>query len=415
MDSHVLPNYSYTYQKILAKLNFYLLLGIAATLLFDKGRYKALNYLVELVTLILAIGCCVDNRNTGIRKQIFAGLTVIVMLLFNQAISGEAQWPKSEIKDLVFMFCVMAAVVLIPKPMNTGEIKYRTYAVLLLIAIASTSYITMMYFLGHRYSVFENPHFLSLHVVILVNMTIFYSLKYTGISRIAGITVLAVSIFTLTLIGKRIEWVALAASLFVWAALVFQHIKYIRKYACFVAVFGLCITALVSYSDGPIKEVVTARNYSVLNLWQDERLILWADTIEMQKNSDLKGWLVGHGFGGFEDAFSNYSSYSGQKKASGAVEFVFPHNFILEILYNNGILGLLILSIPLGYIVFGVFQNTQGRSYHAILALALLAGVFIHTFFTLPLFTRFPSTSLGLILGYCMWINRDAAYHARVS
>lgn len=395
------------YQKILTKLNFFLLLGLVATLFFDQGRYKLLNYLIEIVTLVLIVGCCFNKQNANIRKQVFAGLFVASILLLNQLLSKELQWPKGEIKDLFFMLCVAAAVAVLPNETTLDEKKYRLLAISLLIVVTCVVYLGLIYLKGYPFGPFKNPHFLSLQIVVLANTAIFFSLNFQGIRRVVGLGVLVLSIFTLTLIVSRIAWVALAVSSVIWAGLIFKDKKYVTLIILAFTIAGIYASTLVSYASGPVAALATADNASIVEIWDDERVILWTDTVQMQKDSDLKGWLVGHGLGNFRDAFYAYSSYGGLRKSSVDVEYVFPHNFILEVLYNSGIIGLLSLTIPLIYIVSKTLKRTGNRNYPAILALALLAGVFIHTFFTLPLLTSFPSTSLGLTLGYCLWIARS--------
>ena len=414
MPPLVLPTYARSYQRLLSTFNCTLLFGLAATLLFDQNRYKALNYFIELTTLTLLISCYFDKANRAIQKQVAFGASIITLLLFNQLLSQEMAWPKSEIKDIVFMFCTVAAVALLPAPMNNKESLFCGYITLLLMLIATGTYLYYIYFMARPYGIFYNPHFLALSLIVLANFAMLFILKYTGTKRYIGAIILVASIFTLTLILSRIAWVAIGVSFLTWTSLYFQHHKATKIIALATILLGLFATTQVSYySSDSINALSTEKCSQILKLWKDERVILWADTMTMQGDSDLKGWLVGHGLGAFESEFIHYSSYGEDGKSLAKVDFVFPHNFILEVLYNSGIIGLLALGTPLIYIVSRTFKNTRNKNFNAIFAVALLAGVFIHTFFTLPLFTRFPSTLLGLITGYCLWLNRDMEQHAK--
>ena len=406
------PDYSRPYQKTLAQLSFFLLLGLSATLLFDQGRYKLLNYVTELSTLVLVIGCWMNSKNANFRKQILTGLTIMALLIMNQFFSDEEQWPKSEIKYLAFMFCLVASTALLPAPATNSEKRYRPLLALALMVIACTSYLYSIYYLQRPFGPFENPHFLSLQIVILVNMCIFFIFRYALINKVIAVSVMLISFHLLTLINSKIAWAALAASFIVWGFLFFQNVKYIKIFTAIAILAGVFASTQFDYADHHLDSLSTSENSRVIGLWRDQRIIIWADSIAMQKSSDLKGWLFGHGLGNYESSFQDFSRYSIGDTERIPVEFVFPHNFFLEVLYNSGIIGLLALSIPAWIIISITYKNAKNRNYPAMLALALLTGVFMHTFFTLPLFTRFPSMSLAMIFGYCLWLNRNEATHA---
>lgn len=400
---------SYAYQKKLAQLNFYLLLALAATLLFDQGRYKLINYLLELVTLTLVVSTCLAAKNISIKKQIYSGSLIIVALLFCQLISGETEWPKREIKNFIFMLCVIAAVTLLPNFSLLKETQTKIQAILGLTAAATISYLYLILVNGNPFGTFENPHFLSLQTIILVNLSIYFCLKYTDYKRVIGGVILIASIVTMALITSRIAWVALGLSLLLWAFFLCRHVKYIKFYVLFILIAGIFSTTLVTYTGDDVNKLATKDNAKILQVWKDERVIVWTDSLKMQKDNSAKGWLTGNGLGSFKEAFDQYSSYGEQGVRVNKVKFTFPHNFFLEILFTSGVVGLLTLLMPLAYIIIKTYKATSEKNLSAILALTLLTGVFTHTFFTLPLFSSFPSISLGLIIGYCLWVSRDAA------
>ena len=104
----------------------------------------------------------------------------------------------------------------------------------------------------------------------------------------------------------------------------------------------------------------------------DERLVLWGDSWKMQVESSLQNWIFGHGFGGFRENFSEYSSFS------NAIQFVFPHNFLLEVLYNNGLLG--VMSFPAAFtgIIIKLHKNYRiSKDILNILAIMLVVSLFL--------------------------------------
>tara|TARA_B100000941_G_scaffold286071_1_gene259060 strand:- start:726 stop:1172 length:447 start_codon:yes stop_codon:yes gene_type:complete len=131
----------------------------------------------------------------------------------------------------------------------------------------------------------------------------------------------------------------------------------------------------------------------------DERLVLWGDSWKMQVESSLQNWIFGHGFGGFRENFSEYSSFS------NAIQFVFPHNFLLEVLYNNGLLGVLSFLAAFTGIIIKLHKNYRiSKDILNILAIMLVVSLFLFGFLTLPLLSKYNTYSLSFVIGFSLWI-----------
>jgi O-antigen ligase len=173
-----------------------------------------------------------------------------------------------------------------------------------------------------------------------------------------------------------------------------------------VAVAALVLVGLTDFNNSNSSEIeqeVIAANYLI----DDERSVLWADTWRMQLDAQPLPWIVGHGTGGFQENFPEYSRFP-------SIGFVFPHNFMLEVLHNNGLIGLLTFTFSLvAYFYFSIKSYRASTQNDALLlALALFVAVLLFTFLTLPLLSRYTTYTLGFVVGFSLWLRQTGIDHA---
>ena len=144
------------------------------------------------------------------------------------------------------------------------------------------------------------------------------------------------------------------------------------------------------------KDISPTKNIDTNGLWiKDERSIMWIDSLEMQRAANKIGWIAGHGLGGFRSNFENFSRLNEFKA------FDFPHNIFLEILYNSGLLGLLIFVMCLGFLIkklLSAYKQSEDHCY--LFAITLLFTVFVFVFLTLPFLSRYSAYCLAFVIGY---------------
>ena len=141
----------------------------------------------------------------------------------------------------------------------------------------------------------------------------------------------------------------------------------------------------------------------VIILPREERVQLWIDSWAMLKDNSLTAWIIGNGIGGFREVFAQYSTIPDYS------HHIFPHNYFLEILYDNGIIG--------AFLVFGGFtvlmisamkavkhaSRKSSRIFIQCMIIIFLSWL-IHTGLTFPFYSKYAQYSLAFILGIFMAI-----------
>jgi O-antigen ligase len=136
----------------------------------------------------------------------------------------------------------------------------------------------------------------------------------------------------------------------------------------------------------------------VANFSMDERWEIWLESIRLQQNSTGLQWLFGHGLGRFVYDYQVVSQLHGIKL------YVGPHNFIMEILYSHGVLGLLVVTLLLGWFFCRLVVVTwrEGAGIDKGLGMLLISvatAQFAHGFFTIPFFSRDYLLPFSFVLG----------------
>jgi O-antigen ligase len=85
------------------------------------------------------------------------------------------------------------------------------------------------------------------------------------------------------------------------------------------------------------------------------------------------------------------------------LQFVFPHNFLLEVLFISGVVGLVVfctsvagLSLRLWWAAYATPRNYLAST---ALAGALLSSSFVFLLLTLPLLSRISAYTIGICVG----------------
>lgn len=193
-------------------------------------------------------------------------------------------------------------------------------------------------------------------IAVAFVVTLDLALLFVSSSRPAWLTLAVVAILgCLLLLSKRAAWLAIGAA-------------------------GAAIWGLVTLNLFGVGSRVASL---VNNVMQEERILLWRDTVVALRDSSFLEVALGYGIGGYAYYSPSFSSDPRLAK------LVFPHNFLLEWWYEIGLVGCLLLILGLGYVVISnLFSaNPDGtiRRTQVIVGLTL-SSVLLHGFFVLPFF-----------------------------
>lgn len=164
----------------------------------------------------------------------------------------------------------------------------------------------------------------------------------------------------------------------------------------------ICSIITVLYvTDYPVATTYTTHPITlktlIQNLKAEERIQFWQDAWKMQKDSSLIGWILGNGIGSFRVLFRKYSvpQYS---------HFIFPHNFFLEVLYENGIVGFVLIFGGLGFLFSTAMIKAKKvvnkqRSILLRCMIILFLMWFIYCGLVFPFYSNYTLIPLAFILG----------------
>ena len=151
------------------------------------------------------------------------------------------------------------------------------------------------------------------------------------------------------------------------------------------------------------------------NITKEERVTIWSEAIAMQRDSDLFHWVFGHGLGSFVHDFQAYSSFHDPSYIGKTMDFVSPHNFIIEILYTSGITGLILVLIGEFLFIYALLRlwwitNFDSQKIMVVLILALFVAHFIHTFLTISFFSKQSIFFLAVFIGVGFYMFKRENY-----
>lgn len=275
---------------------------------------------------------------------------------------------------------------------NGEQLKQLALCVAILYVLIQT---VSVFFFGLKFGTTKNPHYLAQYCLLL--MPVFAYVFFTSTTTLVKIvsTVCAFLLMALLLETlSRPAWIGLILI----AGLTILHQQRISKLLCLVAV-GLFFSGLYHLNV----EGFGARVHDLyINIQTEERVYIWRDTLSMLYENGPKQWLVGHGLGSFRDGFTHYSSYHKVGR-----DFNSPHNFVLELLYTSGVLGLIVVLVfflIFYYRLISVYLQSHQSDYSFVL-IAILTSNLILVSITLPFFTSYNLLVCSYVGGLLLFLG----------
>jgi O-antigen ligase len=135
----------------------------------------------------------------------------------------------------------------------------------------------------------------------------------------------------------------------------------------------------------------------IVNLRTEERVDFWKSALQMLEKNNTVDWILGNGIGGYRAIYGDYS-------APGLERYFFPHFHPLGILYDNGIIGvILVFGGFTALFVLTVKAMISSLSKNISLLVKCMLVIFlcwmIHSSLTFPFYSKYAQYPLGFILG----------------
>ena len=369
------------------------LMALACCTVTGLGPYKPFLALVEICFIL----CCLISlfRTKSIPKIVlYMLLTPGLFFVLDHFTNDMFQHRESE-RNLFAFMAIAGLIPFLTFPRNLNTL--LRYMILFLVTATSLMYSFAIFFFKLPFGLFDNPHLTSLFTVIIFILGVYYWLTASKTYELWIACFLVFnSLLLLFYLSSWIGFSSLIGSMIIMIILKNNHHSYIT--ALCLSFFISVILLSVDFSrsgNNEVESILRLNSYPIA----DERLVLWGDSWKMQVESSLQNWVFGHGFGGFRENFSEYSSFS------NAIQFVFPHNFLLEVLYNNGLLGVLSFLSAFTGIIIKLHKNYRiSKDILNILAIMLVVSLFLFGFLTLPLLSKYNTYSLSFVIGFSLWI-----------
>ena len=245
------------------------------------------------------------------------------------------------------------------------------------------------------YSLYSNMHHFGSFASLILPVLVYFSTQIKSWLRILGFACAIGAFYLLWESSSRISWLSFFVSVFI-AAFIFLRNKKL--------LMGLAATIAVSFVAAYISGFAAIKNRiaDILVNWRtEERITVWMDTLRMLSDNSAIDWLLGHGIGSFRYYFPEYNTF----KVNGVLQnWNFPHNFLFQIIFENGIIGLLSILAGLVLLMIGIcrayhlLEDKNNR--HLLITIFVLFWInFLHGALTLSFYHKYFIYPLSMTIG----------------
>ena len=338
-------------------------------------------------------------------------LVILLILLINFTVPGLSVHKRSLFYFLYFTGVVLAIDSLAVKFKKNGTGFFPCICAVSVIIAVIIQFIEYFIHLGSgQHGLYHNIHHLGFFAILTIPILFYFFFSSKRLLRYLLILPVIMDFYLLWESSSRIAWLAFFAACFI-TFLFFFKIKGIMKLTAGLLLFSSLSLFMAGFSD------VEKRFQDFASNWrQEERIIIWGDTIKMLKDNSVKDWIIGHGIGSFRNHYFKYSTYY-VPKTTTPYSFTFPHNTILQIIFENGLVGAILFSGLFFLLFFSLKKKAfilKNRStlYLLITTFCISSAFFIFIFFTLPVYSRYTLCPAGLIIGLCLVMIKKRNYSA---
>lgn len=264
-----------------------------------------------------------------------------------------------------------------------------------------------------------NKNFFAETLFLLLPLIILSAFISNGICRVIFASVAIVNLLTIIALQTLSTWVALIIAfsallilLIVFRKIIFTTPKLLRSFSIVLAsvVVGVLLgafvftqtigTAALQKRITTFQNLLTPPKQESLFLYQNstyERIVLWKNSISII--GDYPFW--GAGMANWKIINPSYGMGLAQHMISGSIRFTHPHNDLMLIGSESGLIGLSLFLAFLSllfYYAWCLFRSSKNSSLFAVSlsAIFLLTGFIAIAFFSMPLSRIFPPILLML-------------------
>ena len=371
-----------------------LFLLCSAFLTFALGAgelYRTFAYIQVMVVAWLGYGCWKNNSLPQGGSRLFWIIPLSLMIVHMLAV-GSVEITK-EMRHILLAMTLAGSIWLLLTRNDVDAILIRNSVLACIVIYVG---VQLIFLFGSKlpYGTTKNPHYLAqgcmFSLFICGYMFIFASSRLKAFLALLSLSLLGMLLLT----SSRPGWIAF----FLGNIVVFWHLRSERK-----LLFGMAMIAILAILFILDIEQFMQRMLDLFHqITTEERVFIWRDALQMQLSSSGFQWLFGHGLDGFGKAFSAYSTYH-----LTGVDFNSPHNFFLEVLYLNGIVGLILILAFFARLYSRLWRLCRGseQSALAILAAALLTANLFFVSITVQFYSSANLIVIAIITGMTLYLG----------
>ena len=243
------------------------------------------------------------------------------------------------------------------------------------------------------YGTFTNPHYLANFVLLTLPFTFYLFLTSVKTYKFLFFLLCALDLQLLILSSSRTAIIGLIFSLML-IIILYGRTRIKLTGTLLLSIF-LLIMYLTDYAD-----IYSRFHELFITITTEERTILWPLGWQLLSDNSLIKWLFGNGLG---EIAQSIPSSSHQLFPDDS----FPHLSIIELVYENGIIGTILICYGFFYLFYRLFkfinssQNQKKRLLAMCIITALMSFLF-HTGITMHFYSKQTLYTLALMIGLAL-------------
>lgn len=391
-----------------AALHLIVLWGALVFTLFGSGEgYRACAYLNVIFVALACIELIRKNEPIPWHTLAVASLFPVAFVGLH-LLAGGAVFGDKYVQKILLVTINLYALLLLNRMTPTLKLDYFQWPLIFIISIFAIGQFLafetkdLYHSPSWNYGTLNNPHHLALFIILTIPFMLYTIMSKTGYTKAWMLFLFFLEAYLLLKTSSRPAWLAL----FVSGLLMYPFLINKQRHWYLM---GLLLFPLALYIGGPAE--FHDRVWDLIaNIGTEERVGIWSNSWHLQQTSTLAEWLIGHGFLHYSADLHTYVDHQG----IDALVFPHPHNFVLEILYSSGIVGLG-LAVSMYFLLFrtlvmaSMYSPDRSRRQLALVVLATAIAHFIHTFLTVPFFSHYNLYILSLLFGARQYLSRKDA------
>lgn len=382
---------------IAGKLHYFVIFLSVLMAMLDRGSlYRFFAYLNLVVVLVFFIKNYKELNYFRDRKLLYIFFIPFAFIALHLFAVLNLNYTKEFQRIILVTFTVVG--LWMQAKINVEFIKENIFKLsLLTLFLYVLAQIVAIWYLKRPFGTTSNPHFLAFYSASCLLFTVFAFIKISSSRRWLLLLPFVFLAYFVLLSSSRPTWIGLISSGFLVIAFTNHKAK---KHLALLMILVLSILFLTNVANfsGRFVELI-------MHINKEERTFIWQDAWRMQMDSSISQWIFGHGFHVFVNEFKLYSQYHMQ-----GIDFKTPHNFILEILYTSGVVGMTLATVLLCYIykkILLMIKTSIDYKDFALLLLALLTTNLIAVGITESFYSGFNLTMIAIVSSVFFFIHES--------